>query len=374
MESDQNTIKFLDLKAQYPLVKEEILSRFNSIIDNSAFVCGKQVKEFEDTFASYIGVKHCIAVNNGTSALILTLMANGIGHGDEVILPVNTFIATAEAVSFVGATPIFVDIQERMQLIDSYKIEEKISKKTKAILPVHLYGQCADMDNINKIAKKHNLLVIEDACQAHGSLYKGRKAGSLEICAAFSFYPGKNLGAWGEGGAVTTNDDIIADRIRLIRDHGSKKKYYHEIIGGNFRIDEFQGAVLATKLKHLESWNEKRRANAETYFKAFKALKIKGIILPYIEKHNVSNWHLFVIRAKGRDLLIEHLGKHNIQTGIHYPFPLHLTEAYKGLGYSEGDFPVAERAQKEIISLPMYAELSEKDIKKIITEIKEYYK
>jgi dTDP-4-amino-4,6-dideoxygalactose transaminase len=371
---EPNTVKFLDLKAQYPLIKEEILSRINSIVENSAFVCGKQVKEFEDAFASYLGVKHCIAVNNGTSALLLTLMANKIGPSDEVILPVNTFIATAEAVSLVGATPVFVDINEKTYLIDPGKIEGKINKKTKAILPVHLFGQCADMDAIDKIAEKHKLLVIEDACQAHGSLYKGKKAGSLGICAAFSFYPGKNLGAWGEGGAVTTNNDKIAEKIRLIRDHGSKKKYCHEIIGGNFRIDEFQGAVLATKLKHLDAWNEKRRRNAEVYFKAFQSinnLKTKGIILPSVEKHNIPNWHLFVIRAKNRDSLIEHLGKNNIQTGIHYPFPLHLTEAYKARGYSKGDFPIAEKVQKEIISLPMYAELPEQHIKTVAAKIDE---
>jgi len=363
-------IKFLDLKAQYPLIKKEILEKLNDIIENTAFVSGKYVKDFEKSFADYLGVKNCIAVNNGTSALYLSLFANGLNSGDEVIVPVNTFIATAEAVSLLGARPIFVDINESNYNINPSEIEAKITQKTKAIIPVHLYGQCADMDPILKIAERHNLFVIEDACQAHGAEYKGRKAGSMGKCGAFSFYPGKNLGAWGEGGAIATNDDGLADKIRLIRDHGSRKKYYHEIVGGNFRMNEFQGAVLSTKIKYLEEWNESRRKNAKLYLELLN--HNSGIIVPFVEEYNKPAWHLFVVRVQERDKFITYSNNKGIQTGIHYPFPLHLTDAFRHLGYKDGDFPIAEKVQREIVSLPMYPELESGQVKCAADVINKY--
>jgi len=364
------TIPFLNLKAQLPQIREEIERKFYDIIDNTAFVSGKYVKEFEESFSGYVDVRHCVAVNNGTSALQLALLANGIGFGDEVIVPVNTFIATAEAVSLIGARPVFVDIDERTYNINVAQLESKVSKKTKAIIPVHLYGQCADMDGILEIAKKHNLIIVEDACQAHDAEYKKRKAGSIGRCAAFSFYPGKNLGAWGEGGAVVTSDDDLAEKVRLIRDHGSRKKYFHDIIGGNFRMSEFQGAVLSTKIKYLEEWNKKRRKNAELYLKLLK--DNKNILLPVEENFNKHVWYLFVIRVKERNSFIKYLNEQSVQTGIHYPVPLHLTDAYKYLGHKNGDFLVAEKVQKEIVSLPMYPELSKEEIDCVANIINKY--
>lgn len=363
-------VKFLDLKAQYPLIREEINKKFEEIINNSAFVAGKNVKEFEQKFSEYLGVKNCITVNNGTAALYLPLLAMGISPGDEVIIPINTFFATAEAVSLLGAKPVFVDMDEVTYLIDTTKIEAKITPRTKGIIPVHLYGQCADMDAINAIANKHNLFVLEDCCQAHGASYKGKRAGTFGKLAAFSFYPGKNLGAWGEGGSVVTNDDSLADKIRLLRDHGSRIKYRHDIVGGNFRIDEFQGAVLAVKLPHLENWNSQRRENAKKYLA--QLANVKNIMVPRVLEKNVPVWHLFVIRSSMRDGLMNFLKEKGVQTGMHYPTPLHLTIAYADLGYKLGDFPVAEKVQSEILSLPMYAELSGDDINYVAECIKEF--
>lgn len=363
-------IKFLDLKAQYPLIKDEILKKFDEIIENSAFISGKYTQQFEEEFAKYLGVKYCVAVNDGTSALYLALLAKGIGFGDEVLVPVNTFIATAEAVSLTGARPVFIDINEGTYNIDISKIEEKITDKTKAIIPVHLYGQCADMDPILEIAKKYKLIVIEDACQAHGAEYKGRKAGSMGDCGAFSFYPGKNLGTWGEGGAVVTNNSELAGKIMLLRNHGSKVKYQHDIVGGNFRMSEFEGAVLSTKIRYLDKWNEGRRGNAEVYLKLLAGKK--AIALPVASAENVPVWHLFVVRTVTRDKFTEFLRGNSIQTGIHYPIPLHLCEAYSHLGYKLGDFPIAERVCKEIVSLPMYPELSEEEIRYVADTINEF--
>lgn len=368
--TNMKEVKFLDLKANYPLVRGEISNKFEEIIDGSSFVSGKYVSEFEKEFAKFVGAKHCIAVDNGTSALYLTLLAHGVGKGDEVIIPVNTFIATAEAVSLVGATPVFVDNEEGTYNINVSKIENCITPLTKAIIPVHLYGTCASMDEVVSCAKKHGLLVIEDACQAHGASYNGTKAGSIGDSAVFSFYPGKNLGAWGEGGAITTSDDAVAQKLRSLRNHGSKIKYQHEIIGGNFRMSEFQGAVLSTKLPYLESWNEQRRKNAALYTQFLGGNK--KIILPLIPINSVPVWHLFVIRVSDREALAAHLQEKGIGTGIHYPVPLHLTPAYSYMGHTKGEFPFSEKFCDEIISLPMYPELSEKEIRYVADTINDF--
>lgn len=368
--TNMKEVKFLDLKANYPLVRGEISNKFEEIIDGSSFVSGKYVSEFEKEFAKFVGAKHCIAVDNGTSALYLTLLAHGVGKGDEVIIPVNTFIATAEAISLVGATPVFVDNEEGTYNINVSKIENCITPLTKAIIPVHLYGTCASMDEVVSCAKKHGLLVIEDACQAHGASYNGTKAGSIGDSAVFSFYPGKNLGAWGEGGAITTSDDAVAQKLRSLRNHGSKIKYQHEIIGGNFRMSEFQGAVLSTKLPYLESWNEQRRKNAALYTQFLGGNK--KIILPLIPINSVPVWHLFVIRVSDREALAAHLQEKGIGTGIHYPVPLHLTPAYSYMGHTKGEFPFSEKFCDEIISLPMYPELSEKEIRYVADTINDF--
>lgn len=367
MTDDKKEVKFLDIKAQLPLIQGQIIERFKEIIENTAFVSGKNVKSFEIDFANYIGTNHCIAVSNGTAALQLALWAKGIGRGDEVIMPVNTFIATAEAVTAVGAKPVFVDMNEEVYTIDVNKIEQNINKNTKAIIPVHLYGQCADMDKILALAQKYNLFVVEDACQAHGAEYRGKKAGSLGEASAFSFYPGKNLGAWGEGGAICTNDEVLAEKTRMLRDHGLKTKYIHELVGGNYRMSEFQGSVLSVKLKFLDVWNEQRRHKAKIYLERLAGKK--NLILPVIGADNLPVWHLFVVRAIDREEFVNFLKEKGIQTGIHYPFPLHLTAAYQNLGYQKGDFPVAEKVQGEIFSLPMFAELREEDIEYVVEQI-----
>lgn len=362
-------IQFLDLKTQYHSIKDEILPEIESVLNSSAFVLGPKVKAFEESFALYIGVKHAIGVSNGTDALTLALVAQGIGPGDEVIVPANTFIATAEAVSHSGAKPIFVDVNPRNYLIDSKLIEQKITKHTKAIIPVHLYGQTANMDEILHIAKKHNLIVIEDACQAHGATFNGKKAGSMGNVGCFSFYPGKNLGAYGEGGACVTNSDEIAAKIRLFRDHGSEKKYYHDEIGYNFRMHGIQGAVLNVKLKYLDKWNSSRIKNAEIYSHQLK--DVLGVIIPEVMNNNKHIFHLYVIQVEqDRDEFINKLKEKGITALIHYPIPIHLQKAYAHLGHKAGDFPVSETVAKKIISLPMYPELSIEQITYVCDTIK----
>jgi len=362
-------IPFVDLNRILDDILPEIREKFKEIISNSRFIGSKYVKEFEEKFAEYLEVKHCIAVNSGTSALYLALKSINVEPGDEVIIPVNTFIATAEAVSLLGAKPVFVDIDEKTYNVDTTKIEKAITKKTKAIIPVHLYGQCADMDEVNQIAKKYKLWVIEDACQAHGAEYKNKKAGSLGNIAAFSFYPAKNLGAWGEGGAVVTNNNKVAEKIRLFRDHGSRQKYYHEIIGGNFRMEEIQGAVLSTKIKFLDKWNEIRRNAAKIYN---ELLKSSEIITPYEASCNKHVYHLYIIRVKNRDKVREFLAQNGIGTGIHYPMPLHFQKAYKFLNISKGSFPVVERVADEILSLPMFPYIKKREVEYTVRVLKRY--
>lgn len=363
------TVPFVDLRSQYLSIKTEIDEAISRVLENATFVLGREVEAFEAAFAEYTGASHCVGVNNGTAAIQLALMACGLGAGDEVIVPANTFFASAEAVSTAGATPVFVDADAVSYNIAVSKIEAAITPRTRAILPVHLYGQAADLDPIFEIAERHNLIVIEDAAQAHGSLYKGRRVGALARAGCFSFYPGKNLGAYGEGGAVVTNDAEVARRLRLLRDHGSERKYHHEIIGYNFRLEGIQGAVLGVKLRHLERWNEMRRANAARYAELLRGC---GLGLPSEMTYARHVYHLYVVQSDDRDALQRSLSEAGVQTGIHYPIPIHLQPAYSSLGHRRGDFPEAERQAARILSLPMYPELTEEQIKRVAEAVEKY--
>ena len=361
-------VPFLDLRMQYESIKDEVHQAIREVCESCAFAGGPFVAEFEKAFASFCGTKYAIGVASGTDAIWAALIAVGIGPGDEVITTPNTFIATAEAITFSGAKPVFVDIDERTYNINPELIEAAITPRTKAIIPVHLYGQPADMDPIMETARRYNLFVIEDACQAHGAEYKGRPAGSIGDAGCFSFYPGKNLGAYGEAGAVTTNNAELADKMRTFRDHGQKKKYYHSIVGWNARMDGFQGAVLSVKLKYLSKWNEGRNKNASLYNKLLGG--VDGVVTPEKADYAKHVYHIYAVRTKKRDEMISFLAQKDVLCGIHYPVPLHLQEAYKSLGYKKGDFPIAEKCAEEIVSLPMFAELTGEQIKKVASEIK----
>ncbi len=359
-------VPFLDLQAQYRSIKAEVDPAIQKVLDTSAYVLGPAVESFEKDFAAYCGAAHCIAVNSGTAALALLMEAHGIGQGDEVITVANSFFASAEAISEIGATPVLVDCVDDTALIDVSQIESAVTPQTKAIIPVHLYGQPADMDAINAIAKKHGLLVFEDACQAHGATYNGKTTGGLADGCAFSFYPGKNLGAYGEGGAVTTNNADIAAKIRMLREHGSAKKYHHDAIGWNERMDGIQGAVLGIKLRHLNDWNNARRAHAAYYREQLPA----GAKPFGIQPGSDSVYHLFVVRVQNRDDVQKKLSEKGISTGIHYPVPIHLQPAFNGR-WKQGDFPNAERQAAEILSLPMFAELTNEQIDSVIAALGE---
>ena len=363
-------IPFVDLKAQYDSIKNEIDDAIQIVLNNTSFIMGEELKKFEVEFSRFCDVKHAVGVANGSDALILALRACGIGEGDEVITVPYTFIATTEAISNVGGKVIFVGIDPETYTIDVTKIEEKITGRTKAIIPVHLYGQPADMDPIMELAKKYNLKVIEDAAQAHGAEYKGKRVGSIGDVACFSFYPGKNLGAYGDAGMVVTDNEEIAEKIKLLRNHGRiTKKYEHDIEGYSSRLDNLQAAILRVKLRHLNKWNESRRKNARRYNELLS--NIEGIITPYEADYAKHVYHLYVIRTeKRRDKLREELKFNGVATGIHYPIPLHLQPAYKYLGYKRGDFPITEKASQEILSLPMFAELSDMQIEEIVKLIK----
>jgi dTDP-4-amino-4,6-dideoxygalactose transaminase len=356
-------VPFLDLKMQYQSLRIEINQALQAVMENTAFAGGPFVSQFEKEFAEFCGSEHAIGVGSGTDALWLSLLALGVGEGDEVITVPDTFIATAEAISFCGAKPVFVDVDEKTFNMDPSFIEAAITPKTKAIIPVHLFGQMADMDPIADIARNHGLHIIEDACQAHGASYKGHNAGTMGSMGCFSFYPGKNLGAYGEAGAVVTNNADLAERIRVFRDHGQAKKYYHNLIGWNARMDGFQGAVLSVKLKRLNAWNEARRKNALLYNTLLAG--IKGIILPCEADYSKHVYHIYAIRVQNRDDFISELGQKEINCGIHYPIPLHLQGAYAFLGYKKDSFPIAERCAGEFVSLPMFPELTEEQIKYI---------
>jgi len=363
-------IPFVDLKAQYASIKGEINAAISDVLANTAFIGGPTVKKFENDFAAFCSTKFCIGVGNGTDAISIALRALGIGEGDEVITAANSFIATSEAITMTRAKVVFVDINPETYNIDVEKIEDKITSKTKAIIPVHLYGQPAGMDRILEIAKKYNLRVVEDAAQAHGAEYKGRRIGSLGDMACFSFYPGKNLGAYGDAGAVVTNDENLAVKARMIANHGRVEKYNHEMEGVNSRLDGIQGAVLAVKLKYLQGWTEKRRQNARLYN---EYLEGADLVTP-VEIGGVrAVYHLYVVRVKAdlRGKLQAHLKESGISTGIHYPIALPNLKAYAYLNHSTRDFPEAARASDEILSLPMFPELERSQIQHIAHKIKE---
>ena len=347
-------IPFVDLRAHHGPISRDLSEAITRVLQNTSFVQGPEVKAFEDAFARYLGVCQCVAVNSGTAALHLTLLALGIGPGDEVITVPHTFIATSEAISAVGARPVFVDVDPVSYTMDPVLVEAAITRRTRAILPVHLYGNAAEMDSLLATARGHNLALVEDACQAHGARYKGRMAGTMGTAGCFSFYPSKNLGSCGEGGAMVTNNEILAKQIRMLREHGSVKKYEHSFPGYNFRMEGIQGAVLATKLKYLDGWNDQRRALAKRYGE-----RLPGqVVLPREAAHARHVYHLFVIQAEDRESLRDHLAQRGIETGLHYPIPLHLQEAYVSLGYRPGDFPITEQLAQRILSLPMYPEMS----------------
>jgi dTDP-4-amino-4,6-dideoxygalactose transaminase len=362
-------VPFVDLKAQYRTIRDEVDAAIQEVIENTSFVLGPAVEGFERDFAEFLGVEEVVGINNGTAAIQLTLLALGVGPEDEVIVPAHTFIATAEAVSHVGARPVFVDVRRDTGNMDPALLSATITNRTRAILPVHLYGQPADMDPILGLAAEAGIPVVEDACQAHGARYHGRRAGSLGRAACFSFYPGKNLGAYGEGGAVATNDPELAARIRRLRDHGQTERYRHAEVGYNARLEGIQGAVLAVKLRYLDAWNKARRAHAAVYG---EHLADAGVRLPVEADGCQSACHLYVVRLEQRDALRAHLDERGVQTGLHYPVPVHLQDAYSGLNYREGDFPEAEAWANECISLPMYAELSPAQLEQVIQGVKSF--
>lgn len=355
-------IPFVDLKAQYAGIKDEVNAAIQHVLDTCQFTLGSEVATFEQEFAAYSNAQHGIGVNTGTSALHLSLLAAGIGLGDEVITVPFTFVATVAAIYYTGAKTVFVDIDPQTFTMDVKAIESAITERTKAIIPVHLYGQSADMDPILEIAKRHNLVVVEDACQAHGAEYKGKRVGSLGDMGCFSFYPGKNLGAYGEGGMVTTNNPEYTRTIRMLRDWGAEKKYHHILKGYNFRLEGIQGAVLRVKLKYLEDWTEGRRAAAKHYN---ELLANTGVPTPKEMDYARHVYHVYAIRTKNRSEWQEVLNAKEIQTGIHYPIPVHLLPAYSDLGYVAGDFPHAERAAEEVLSLPMFPELTSAQVEEV---------
>lgn len=390
-------IPLIDLKAQYESLAKELNEATLEILSSANYIMGKTVLDFEKEFANYVGVKHAISVGNGTDALVLALKAMGIGKGDEVITTPFTFFATAEAISAVGATPIFVDVEKETFNIDVTKIKEKINSNTKAIMPVHIFGQSADMDEINEIAKKHNLLVIEDACQAIGGKYKGRKIGSLGDVACFSFFPTKNLGCAGDGGMIVTDNDEIATIARALRTHGSGEngqkaynllnnieeevqtvegandtvynplKYYNYLIGYNTRLDAIQAAILAVKIKEIDNWNAKRREIVSIYN---EALQNNDLVTPVAKDYNEHVYHMYILQSENREEIIAKLKEAGIATGVYYPVPLHLQKVYKDLGYKEGDMPVAEYLSHRTFAIPVYPELTKEQVDYIISKLK----
>ena len=348
-------VPYFDLKAQYSGIRDEILAALDGVCQNASFILGPEVTEFEREFAAYCEVKHCVALNTGTSALHLAFLAAGVAPGDEIITTPNTFIATAEAISYAGARPVFVDVDPATANIDPDRIEQAITSRTKAIVPIHLYGRPADLGTIMSVAEKHGIPVIEDACQAHGARWKGRRVGGLGLAGAFSFYPGKNLGAYGEGGALTTNDDRVAEQARMLRDHGQSRRYYHDVVGYNYRMDGFQGAVLRVKLRHLDEWTARRVAIAKRYR---ELLADADVVIPEDSPENESVYHLFVVYVRDRDKTRADLETRGVQTAIHYPVPVHLQKAYENLGHKAGSFPNTERAADQVLSLPLFPEMT----------------
>ncbi|MDT8445872.1 MAG: DegT/DnrJ/EryC1/StrS family aminotransferase [bacterium] len=364
-------IPFVDLQSQYKALKAEIDPAVTAVMTQCNFVLGQPVADFEKAFAEYCGVKHAIGVANGTEALHLALVALGIKEGDEVITVANTFVATTLAITYCGATPVLVDCLPGTYNMDPAQIEAKITPKTKAIMPVHLYGQLVDIESIMAIADQHGLPVVEDACQGHGAQKKGKKAGAWGKVAGFSFYPGKNLGAYGDGGGITTNDDALAEKIRQLRNLGSPKKYYHEMVGFNSRLDTMQAAVLGVKLPHLDAWSASRARAAAWYNEKLKG--VGDIICPDLGEAGSHVFHLYVIRSKQRDALLEHLGKSGVGAGIHYPVPIHRLGLYKDMGWNPADYPNAELFAGEILSLPMFPELTEAQVDEVVAVVKSFF-
>lgn len=356
------TIPYLDLPAEYRTLRSEVLTALEEICESTSFAQGQATADFEVKFAAYCGVDHCVSLNSGTSALHLALRSLDVGPGDEVVTVSMTFIATAWAISYVGATPVFVDIDPVRRTLNPDKLEAAITSRTKAIIPVHLYGMPAEMDRIMAVAERHRLPVVEDAAQAHGAKYRGRRVGQFGQIACFSFYPSKNLGAYGEGGALITNDASIAQRARSLRDHAQSQKYLHDEIGYNYRMDSFQGAVLAIKLKHLDDWNNARIDCARQYAELLKASSYK---LPAQISDSECVWHCYVIETPERDRVRAALQEAGIQSAVHYPVPIHLQKAYAQLGYRSGDLPVTEALCERCLSLPIYPELSKEKISRV---------
>lgn len=363
-------IPFLDLAATHESLREELEDAIRAVISGGIFVGGPFVEVFEREFAAFCACEHAAGVGSGTEALWLALLACGVGPGDEVVTVPSTFIATAEAISYCGAKPVFVDVEERSRTMDPARLEAAITPKTRAVVPVHLFGQPADMDPILAIARERRIFVIEDACQAHGAEYKGRRAGSMGDAGCFSFYPGKNLGALGEAGAVVTNNSELARRVRMLRDHGQARKYHHTFVGWNSRMDGIQAAVLRVKLKRLEEWNAARRRNAAFYNDLLAGEE--GVATPVEAPYARHVYHLYAPRVPHRDRLIAALAEEGIECGIHYPVPLHLQEAYRPLNHRRGDFPEAERLAEEVLSLPMYPELTLSRIERVAESLKKH--
>ena len=361
-------VPFLDLTAHHTPLRAEFDEAISEVIDSGAFAGGPVVAEFEREFAAFCGSLYATGLGSGTEALWLALLACGVGRGDEVITVPNTFMATAEAITYAGATPVFVDVDERTYTMDPAKLAESLTPKTKAVIPVHLFGQAADMDPILAFGRKHNLYVIEDAAQAHGALYKGHKAGSLGDAGCFSFYPGKNLGAFGEAGAVVTNDKKLDEKIRILRDHGQVRKYHHMMVGWNCRMDGIQAAVLRVKLRHLDQNNRFRRKRASQYNQILAELE--EFITPREASYGQHVYHIYAVQTKERNEVMRLLEQKGIGCGIHYPVPVHLQEAYKDLGYRQGAFPISERTSAEFLSLPMFPELSDMQVELVTDAVK----
>jgi dTDP-4-amino-4,6-dideoxygalactose transaminase len=353
-------VPFLDLVRQHAAIRNDVLAAWSAILDRAAFIGGTPVVQLEDAFAKACHARHAVAVGSGTDALFLIFKAFDLREGDEVIVPVNTFIATSEAVTAAGGKVVFVDVQPDTYLINPELVERAITPRTKGIVAVHLYGQMADMDALEAIAGRNNLWLVEDAAQSQLAEYKGRRAGSIGRAAAFSFYPGKNLGACGDAGAITTNDDSIAHRVRLLREHGSERKYIHKMEGFNMRCDALQAEALRIKLQHLAAWNEGRRRVAEMYAQRLQGAD--GVVVPVVAPDRLPVWHLYVVLVPEREYVQQALKERGVHTGLHYPIPLHLQEAYSHFGHEEGSFPVAEHAGRHLLSLPMYPELGEDQI------------
>ncbi|MDP6419188.1 MAG: DegT/DnrJ/EryC1/StrS family aminotransferase [Candidatus Krumholzibacteria bacterium] len=357
------SVPFLDLRIQYKALREELLPGIETIMANAAFVGGPALREFEESFANYCDASHVVGVGNGTDALHLAIRAAGIGPGDEVITAANTFVATVEAIVLAGATPVLVDMERETYHLDLQQVEDRIGPSTRAIIPVHLYGDPVDMDPVIELCGRHNLILIEDAAQAHGARYKGRPCGSMGDLAGFSFYPGKNLGAYGDGGAVATSSEEMAARVRAIGDHGSAKKYSHEMLGTNSRLDAIQAHILTVKLRHLDDWNRSRRAHAASYREGLAGLD--WLTLPLIREGHEPVFHLYIVRTERREKLERVLKSAEIAYGFHYPVPVHLQPAFLELGKGKGSFPEAESAASEILSLPMFPELKEDQIEQV---------